>query len=887
MSLWAILEILIPLLLAFLLGWLLRWLWERWRYERVTTTEWNALSTSATKAETELLTVRAAHDEVVNERSALSSRVAALTSESESARTELSAAVRSNESLTVDLDAARAETATLRGELDDANNRSGALEADLATAQSTISGYASLDGEAKQLRADLASSNDRIGELEASLEARSGDMDRLQGELDAAVAANADRDDQINALSADLTGARSELSERDGKIGKLEAGAAAAALAATQLKSSESRVGELEAALNASRNELDGAQTRIADLEGELSGVQGQIDGANARVSELEGELGAAQSEVAGFAQLQTDSDALRGDLDGANARIAELEGELGGALALRGDLDGANARIADLEGQLNDANALRGDLDGANARIAELEAALDEEDEVGAADAERNAAHASAWASGAWIVGQTQLGTAGVAPDHVDDLKKIKGIGPKMEEHLNGFGISSYEQLAALNDDETGRVNDALTSFPGRIYRDEWVPQAQAIMANGHTPLSKDQKADLASANARIGELELELADAAGAGDRVAELEGQLSEANSLRGDLDGANARIGELEGQLADAGNLRGQLDGAHSRIGELEGQLSDANSLRGDLDGANARIGELEGQLVEAEAAGGAAEIGQLRVALTEKDRRIEALENAARTAAAVPDSSTELDAAKATIAARDARIAELEAAQADLPDEARYYAAWKSGAWKSGTTKLGTPGIDHTDDLKVISGIGPQMEDLLNGFGIKSWEQLADFDDNDIATVDAALEDFPGRITRDEWVPQARAIMENGHKPVARAPKPRPKPSWQKGTTKLGTPGAGHKDDLKVINGIGPKMESILNGFGIQAWEQLAALKKAEVETVNDAIESFPGRIERDEWVAQAKELVKEFKDPKNRPTRETYLNRSKDDDPFN
>ena len=83
-----------------------------------------------------------------------------------------------------------------------------------------------------------------------------------------------------------------------------------------------------------------------------------------------------------------------------------------------------------------------------------------------------------------------------------------------------------------------------------------------------------------------------------------------------------------------------------------------------------------------------------------------------------------------------------------------------------------------------------------------------------------------------------------------------------------------------QDDLKVVNGIGPKMEGILNSFGIQTWEQLGAFKKADVEKVTEAINTFPGRIERDEWVAQAKDLVKRFPltKPYNRPTRETYLN---------
>ena len=129
-------------------------------------------------------------------------------------------------------------------------------------------------------------------------------------------------------------------------------------------------------------------------------------------------------------------------------------------------------------------------------------------------------------------------------------------------------------------------------------------------------------------------------------------------------------------------------------------------------------------------------------------------------------------------------------------------------------------------------------------------------------------------------------------MKAGHKPVERAPKKRApakkkSPSWQKGKTKLGTPGAGHSDDLKVINGIGPKMEGVLNSFGIQAWEQLAALKKNEVVAVNEALDFFPGRIERDDWVNQAKGLCKRFPDTKKRPTRKTFLNNSDDQDPFN
>jgi predicted flap endonuclease-1-like 5' DNA nuclease len=100
------------------------------------------------------------------------------------------------------------------------------------------------------------------------------------------------------------------------------------------------------------------------------------------------------------------------------------------------------------------------------------------------------------------------------------------------------------------------------------------------------------------------------------------------------------------------------------------------------------------------------------------------------------------------------------------------------------------------------------------------------------------------------------------------------------PDWHDGLTVLGTPGSSHRDDLKVIKGIGPKMESILNEFGIVAWEQVAAFAAPEVEKVSNAIKTFPGRIERDQWVGQAAELVERFPDRNDRPTRETYLHRA-------
>ena len=58
------------------------------------------------------------------------------------------------------------------------------------------------------------------------------------------------------------------------------------------------------------------------------------------------------------------------------------------------------------------------------------------------------------------------------------DDLKKISGVGPKLEQKLNGLGIYHYSQIAAFTPENIAWV-DGYLSFKGRITRDDWVSQA------------------------------------------------------------------------------------------------------------------------------------------------------------------------------------------------------------------------------------------------------------------------------------------------------------------------------------------------------------------------------------------------------------------------
>ncbi|MBM2576534.1 50S ribosomal protein L21 [Jannaschia sp. Os4] len=64
------------------------------------------------------------------------------------------------------------------------------------------------------------------------------------------------------------------------------------------------------------------------------------------------------------------------------------------------------------------------------------------------------------------------------------DDLKKISGVGPKLEGLLHANGVFHFDQIAAWGPDEIAYMDDKL-SFKGRIERDNWIEQATTFAAD------------------------------------------------------------------------------------------------------------------------------------------------------------------------------------------------------------------------------------------------------------------------------------------------------------------------------------------------------------------------------------------------------------------
>ena len=72
------------------------------------------------------------------------------------------------------------------------------------------------------------------------------------------------------------------------------------------------------------------------------------------------------------------------------------------------------------------------------------------------------------------------------------DDLKMMKGVGPKIEIMLNELGFYHFDQIAGWSAAEVAWVNDNLAGFKGRVSRDNWVEQARKLASGQETEFSK-----------------------------------------------------------------------------------------------------------------------------------------------------------------------------------------------------------------------------------------------------------------------------------------------------------------------------------------------------------------------------------------------------------
>ena len=94
--------------------------------------------------------------------------------------------------------------------------------------------------------------------------------------------------------------------------------------------------------------------------------------------------------------------------------------------------------------------------------------------------------------------------------------------------------------------------------------------------------------------------------------------------------------------------------------------------------------------------------------------------------------------------------------------------------------------------------------------------------------------------------------KATAKTATANRPQQRYPK--------RNHAQLGAPRKAGADDLKLISGVGPKLEGVLNELGFYHFDQIAKWTAAEIAWVDERLK-FKGRIERDNWIDQATTLA--------------------------
>ena len=124
-----------------------------------------------------------------------------------------------------------------------------------------------------------------------------------------------------------------------------------------------------------------------------------------------------------------------------------------------------------------------------------------------------------------------------------------------------------------------------------------------------------------------------------------------------------------------------------------------------------------------------------------------------------------------------------------------------------------------------------------LEQLFEERVARALKQLGVPTHDDLQSIAQRLDEINSRI---------KVLVNN--RPVGAAPAREPEKDKEP-----------EKDDLKLINGIGPALEGKLNAAGISRYDQLALLSAADIERIESEVIHFSGRIRRDDWIRQARE----------------------------
>lgn len=314
------------------------------------------------------------------------------------------------------------------------------------------------------------------------------------------------------------------------------------------------------------------------------------------------------------------------------------------------------------------------------------------------------------------------------------------------------------------------------------------------------------------------------------------------------LKGERDEVEATLTKLRERADEADKLEPQLVQARAKLAAAFEDNAAVKEKLGEVDGLERQLASARDRLVEAERA---KEDARLRAAEAEKvtERATVELEASMETIATLRSAAEsalqlqrEIDTAQATISSREQVISQQNAELSRLSEQL-------------------VPSTPHTDEPTTKAIEAEEVE----------VEQSAGSNPDPEAVAAVAEEGYVAAVKESEAAPEPDEQPEDSaSEPPAEQVA---KPSASAGSSAVERMGelaertAGGKppanDNLKKIHGVGPKIEKLLKGLGITSFLQVANFTPEDIETVTEALDAFPGRIERDDWVSSADKLYRE------------------------
>ncbi|MCB1511193.1 MAG: hypothetical protein KDJ36_09830, partial [Hyphomicrobiaceae bacterium] len=417
------------------------------------------------------------------------------------------------------------------------------------------------------------------------------------------------------------------------------------------------------------------------------------------------------------------------------------------------------------------------------------------------------------------------------------DDLMAIRGVTEDDAALLRRHGFGSFGRIAAMSATDVDRIEGVLAA-EGRISRENWIEQAGLLSGGGRTAYAR-QRAAAGATVVPIAVTEPRVAAEPPKPEPVT-TRPQLPDDLALVRGIDGATSAALAAAGvttfaQIAGWGKADvARIDAALGNPGRIarENWIEQASMLAAGKATQHARLRQQ-----------GAPSVAQTPQGDQGSPVRTDT------PAPATPAADVTASLAAAAAAAAAAALAGHATTEQTLPNAA----------------------VADRDDLTRISGVSPEVERMLNARGITRYSQIASMSPGDIARVEGYI-GASGRIAREDWVGQARSLSG--------LPAPGDQLATAAGTglaglrsvrseayTAAGGPAArgtspisGPADDLKRIRGVGVLIEKKLRMLGVNSYDQIANWTSADIDRVSQHLD-FRGRIERENWVEQARILV--------------------------